>query len=220
MAVQLQPYQASEFNSIPDIMDSVKQFQETNASGLMQEVGQAFLKHQVHSILGVALVHRHFDLAQREKLVNIGNVALPCAAHEAASALAANPSSWCFTKDGVMPYEFTHQGAHVSMDDHMQDFLAEYRAILEKNQASHILGHCTLDGMPAENHPPSMEFTSGRANITLPFDVHASEGDAAEAMWQIGQGMSKVAEKYPAILFRMADSICRQGSRAHSVCSM
>ena len=203
-------------NSIPDIMDSVMQFQATNVSGLlMQEVGQTFLKHQVHSTLGVTLVHRHFDLAQHEMLVNIGNVALPCATHQVASALTANPSSWCFSKEGLMPYEFTHRSAHVSVDDyHMQGFLADCLAILEKHRANHILGLCTLDGVPAESDAPSLEFSSGRANITLPFDVHASEGGAADAMWQIEQGMFEIRQNYrPVSLFRWADLFAGKGPR-------
>lgn len=78
MAFQKIPYTAADYNTIPDIMDSAEQFKEANASGLlMQEIGQAFLKHQVMSTFGVALVHRHFDLAQQEMLVNLGNVAVP-----------------------------------------------------------------------------------------------------------------------------------------------
>jgi hypothetical protein len=181
-------------------MDSATQFKEINASGLlMQQVGQAFLKHQVHSTCGVALVHRHFDLAQHEMLINIGNVAAPCDTNDVASGVA-KPSSWCFTRDGVMPYEFTHGSAQVSMDDHMKDFLADYCTILEENHASHILGLCTLDGVPAGSDVTSVEFTSGRANITLPFDVDPSEGGAVGAMWQIEQGTS-IAET-PRYLFR------------------
>lgn len=171
-------------------MDSANQFKEANASGaLMQEIGQAFLKHQVQSTLGVALVHRHFDLAEHEILVNVGNVAIPWDSNDETSGLA-NPSSWCFTKDGVMPYEFTCRGVKVPMDDHMKEFLSDYHAIFEKNHASRVLGLCTLAGVPAEGEAPTMEFTSGRANITLPFDVNPSEGGATEAMWQIEQGMS------------------------------
>ena len=49
MASNLLPYTAAEFNSMPDIMDSAKGFEEANASGLLlQEIGQAFLKHQVN----------------------------------------------------------------------------------------------------------------------------------------------------------------------------
>lgn len=65
MAANLPSYTAAEFNSIPDIVDSAKGFEEANTSGLLlQEIGQALLKHQVNSSLGLTLVHRHFDLAQ------------------------------------------------------------------------------------------------------------------------------------------------------------
>lgn len=91
----------------------------------------------------------------------------------------------------MMPYEFTYGGAKISMDHHIREFLCDYHAILDKNHASHILGLCTLDGVSTESEAPTMEFTSGRANITLPFDVHQSKGRATEAMWQIKQGMSR-----------------------------
>ena len=122
-------------------------------------------------------------------LVNIGNVAVPWSTNNEASGLA-KPSSWCFTKDGMMPYEFAYGGVKVSMDDHMREFLSECRSVLEKNHASHIFGLCTLDGVSPAQTAPTVEFTSGRANITLPFDANPSEGGAIEAMWQIQQGMS------------------------------
>ena len=34
-----------------------------------------------------------------------------------------------------------------------------------------------------------MEFTSGRANITLPFDVDPGDGQSVEAAWQVHEGI-------------------------------
>ncbi|ERF73704.1 hypothetical protein EPUS_00958 [Endocarpon pusillum Z07020] len=190
MASNLLPYTAAEFNSIPDIMDSAKGFEEANTSGLLlQELGQALPKREVNCSLGVTLVHRHYDLAQYEMLVNIGNVAVPWNTNNEASGLA-NPSSWCFTKDGVMPYVFTYGGVKVSMGDRMRESLSGYRSILEKKHTSHIFGLCTLDGVSLAQAAPTVDFTSRRANITLPFDENPSEGGAIKAMWQIQQVMS------------------------------
>lgn len=190
MASNLLTYTATEFNSIPGSMDFAKGFAEANTSSLLlQEIGQAFLKQQINSSLGVALVHSHFDLAHHEMLANIGNMAVSWNINNKVSGLA-NTSSWWFTKDGVMPYEFTYGGVKVSMGDHMREFLSEYRSVLEKNHTSHIFGLYTLDEVSPAPAAPTVEFTSGRANIILPFDENPSEGGVVEAMWQTQQGMS------------------------------
>ena len=52
----------------------------------------------------------------------------------------------------------------------MQSFLLELGAILEKRNLANTLGICSL-GEKSIDRPATIEFTSGRANITLPFDI-------------------------------------------------
>lgn len=187
MAVELLPYSATHFNQLPGIMESAKQLDKIGASeSLFRQIGEVFLKYQVQSILGVALLHQHFDLEEREVLVNIGNVAVPWDNQKLESV---QPSSWRFTKDGLMPYEFTYKGTEIAMDNRIREFLSEYKTVLENTDLKNVLGLCTLDGVNSASVTPTMEFTSGRANITLPFDVNPSGGGAVDAMWQIKQGI-------------------------------
>lgn len=65
----------------------------------------------------------------------------------------------------------------------MQPLLAEFRAIVHRWNLANILGICSLKQENIDG-PVSVEFTSGRANITLPFDVAPDDGFVVDAMWQ------------------------------------
>jgi len=65
----------------------------------------------------------------------------------------------------------------------MQSFLLELAAILEKGHLANILGICSLPEKSLDR-PTTMEFTSGRANITLPFDIAPHDGNVIDAVWQ------------------------------------
>lgn len=57
--------------------------------------------------------------------------------------------------------------------------------MLKKAGLQNILGICSLGGR-SRDAPTTMEFTSGRANITLPFDITPNDGNTIDAMWQFG----------------------------------
>ena len=118
-------------------------------------------------------------------LVNVGSVAVPWDATGGAEELAdVNASAWRFTDKGIAPYEFTHAAPEISLDSQaMQPFVLELRAILEKWDLANILGICSL-GEKCIDRPATMEFTSGRANITLHFDIAPHDGNIIDAMWQ------------------------------------
>lgn len=67
----------------------------------------------------------------------------------------------------------------------MHPILQELGAILKKWNLVDVLGICSLGGKSIDR-PATMEFTSGRANITLPFDIAPQDGSAIDAMWQFG----------------------------------
>jgi hypothetical protein len=117
-------------------------------------------------------------------LVTVGPVVIPWDVRENSKELdAVSPTSWRFVKEGLTPYEFSHASNPISWDSGVKDFLVDFRAVLEKWSLTDTLGVCTVrPGSMTE--PAGMEFTSGRANITLPFDTAPSEGGSIDAMWQ------------------------------------
>lgn len=186
MTLQVLPYAVEHYNSLPELGAAKEQFESTRASDILfTEIGQAFMKHHVENTLGIALLHNHFLLERHEMLVNVDSVAVPWDTTSGAMELAGvSASAWRFTKQGLAPYEFAHAAVEVSLYRHqMQFFLLELDTILEKHNLANILGICSL-GKESIERPTTMEFTSGRANITLPFDIAPHDGDAIDAMWQ------------------------------------
>ena len=186
MTLHVLPYTVEHYNSLPELRVAKEQFESARASDILfTEIGQAFVKHHVENTLGIALLHNHFLLEQHEMLVNVDSVAVPWDTTSGATELAGvSASAWRFTNQGLAPDEFTHAAVEVSLYHHpMQSFLLELGTILEKHNLSNILGICSL-GEKSIDRPTTMEFTSGRANITLPFDIAPHDGNVIDAMWQ------------------------------------
>jgi hypothetical protein len=179
MAIPIFPYSVDYYNSLPDISEAKDQFISSRASDILfSEIGPALVRHHVENLVGVILLHNHFFLNQNEKLIDVGSVAVPCT-EELANV---NASSWRFVDEGIVPYEFVRSATEVPLAQ-MQPFLEEFRAIINKWNLVNVLGICSLKE-ESINRPVATEFTSGRANITLPFDITPNDGNVIEAMWQ------------------------------------
>ncbi|KAI9747541.1 MAG: N-acetyl-glucosamine-6-phosphate deacetylase [Chaenotheca gracillima] len=186
MAVPILPYSVGHYNSLPELHAARNQFESTQASEILfTEIGEALLKHNVEKKLGVVLLHNHFLLEPYEILVNVGSVAVPWDARSGAEELTnVTPSSWRFIDGGLTPFEFAHAATNMLLDQQQtQAFLVEFGAILNKLRLANLFGICALGGRSIDG-PTTMEFTSGRANITLPFDIAPDDGNTVDAMWQ------------------------------------
>ena len=187
MACQVLPYAVEDYNSLPELNVAKHQFDSARGSDILfTEIGETFLKHHVEKFLGISLLHNHFFLKQHEMLVTVNSVAVPWDNTSGAMELAdVNATAWRFTDRGLAPYEFAYAAAvEESLSRHpIQSFLLELAAVLEKWHLTNILGICSLPENSL-NKPPTMEFTSGRANITLPFDIAPNDGNVIDAMWQ------------------------------------
>jgi hypothetical protein len=179
MAIPLLPYTVKYYNSLPELREAKDQFESLRASDvLFTEIGQALVRHHVENILGIVLLHNHFLLGQNEILVSHDSVAVPCS--EKLPNVCA--SSWRFIDEGITPYEFIYSATKTPLDQ-MQPFLAEFSAIIKKWKLVDIFGICSLK-KGSVDRPVTVEFTSGRANITLPFDAAPDDGNLVDAMWQ------------------------------------
>ena len=186
MAVPVLPYTAEYYNSLPELQEAKRQFESAQAFEILyMEIGKAFIKHHVENILGAILLHNHFLVGPHEKLVNIeDNIAVPVDTSGTKQLGPVNASAWRFMTNGIAPYEFTRTEQETSLDSQpMQSFLEEFAAILAKWNLTNIVGITSLKGTPVDGST-TMEFTSGRANITLPFDIAPNDGNVVDAMWQ------------------------------------
>ncbi|PKK49171.1 hypothetical protein CI102_7237 [Trichoderma harzianum] len=198
MALVLSP-SVDHFNSLPDIAESNKAFQDVCTQNMLSDIYAVFLKHRVQTIYGLVLVHQHFDLESDEKLVNIGNVAIPLKTDIVSTSITA--TRWAFSGEGVIPYEFSTEGLQIDMNQHY-DFIHELGKLIHSFGLSDYLGVCSLDSIAGTTEGPTMEFTSGRANITLPFDIDPKEGQSVEVAWQDSLNARCDAEEVQILVIR------------------
>lgn len=153
---------------------------------LTTTIGQVFMKHEVQNLFGIILLHNHFSLDENEMLVNIGSVAVPWKTTSLAEQLQdVKGSAWRFTEHGVAPYEFTYDATLLPDVSGFQPFLSELRVLLDCLGLTEKLGICAFRGEDLDS-TTQVEFTQGRANITLPFDIAPEDGQirSIEAVWQ------------------------------------
>ena len=185
MSVVLPP-SSDHFNSLPDIIQSDHVFKKRCTPEVLGEICQTFRKYQVQDVFGLALLHQHFEIQQNEQLVTFGNVAVPIKSSLEGLSVAA--SRWAFSGDKLIPYEFTAWAENIDMDTHAA-FLVEMSQALRSSGLAHNLGLCSAGSIAGKDSEPTVEFTSGRANVTLPFDRDPQEGNSVDAAWKITQGM-------------------------------
>ncbi|KYK59810.1 hypothetical protein DCS_00944 [Drechmeria coniospora] len=180
------PYSPQHYSSLPSIEDASETLTSDAVALLTSAIGHVFVKHQVQKLFGIVLLHNHFTLKDDEILVNFGSVAVPWKTTSSAKQLLdVKGSAWRFTKDGLVPYEFTHYAYPAADIGGFQSFLSELRDLLCSFGLVEKLGICALqDGVG--DRAPQVEFTQGRANITLPFDIDPTEGpdNSIEASWE------------------------------------
>ena len=185
----LLPPSSDHFNSLPDIKQSDCTFKKRCTPKVVSDICQIFREYQVQNIFGLALLHQHFEIQQNEKLITFGNVAVPTISSPESLSLAT--SRWAFSGNKFIPYEFTAGAENIDMDNHVA-FLNEMSQALHASGLTDNLGLCSAGSIAGKDSEPTMEFTSGRANITLPFDRNPLEGDSVDAAWNITNGMNSL----------------------------
>lgn len=61
------------FHTIPHLHDAVHSFADNEVKSKLQSFGALFAKHGVTKELGLAMIHRHFDISRDEILVETIN---------------------------------------------------------------------------------------------------------------------------------------------------
>ena len=186
MATAVLSYNAQHYNSLPSIADAGTNLKPEDIALLTSTIGPVFVKHEVQNLFGITLLRNHFPLDSDELLVNIGSVAVPWKTLSLATQLRdARSSAWRFTQQGVAPYEFVYDVASRPDVGGFRPFLSELRALLDRLGLMEKLGVCAFT-REDQDATTQVEFTQGRANITLPFDIDPQDGPdrSIEAVWQ------------------------------------
>jgi len=172
MPVKVSDYSASTYSDILKGIGFVWKHLRIRGGEKMvnDQLGPIFLKHGVEKRFGLAVLHRHFDLAPNECLVEVNGVSIPWDVARARGLEGGiAPTSWLFSADQLIPYEFKFID-RISTKEHQEDptafpeFLDELVTALKKNRVQRYLA---LTVHPAPDFRGSVEFTVGRANISL-----------------------------------------------------
>ena len=171
MAEALQPFNVDLFNMI-NSLDSAKQaFKAKEGKKLVAEVFHKLLsKYHLESRLGVGLLHRHFDLAENEKLVEFNNVSVPWENVRTDDYAGGKvlPSAWLVEDEKLMPYEFYFspcgKDAPFSFTG-LEEFLEELVTTIKEEGLEKMLA---LRMFPHyKDFTGNLEMTTGRAMINL-----------------------------------------------------
>ena len=164
------PYSTSVFNSLPELHHAHEDFVANGGPELVNNVlGPLIVQHRLEFTLGVGLLHRHFDLSDKEKLVEFNNVSMPWM-HQQGDRHSGGrilPCAWMIDGTGLVPYEFYFSPlCHDTKADLavMAPFLHNFIRCTKDEGLEETIG---LRFFPRPGFTGALEMTEGRANINL-----------------------------------------------------
>ncbi|KFY45096.1 hypothetical protein V495_03124 [Pseudogymnoascus sp. VKM F-4514 (FW-929)] len=178
------PYSSSHYNSLPEFFEAKETFKAKNASSTIQTTLAAlFMRHNVHENLGIQMLHTHFEISDDERLISIGAVAVPIELDTIVGS-AVKPLVYRFVPSGVAVCEWTQgdDANEVNLSSPQYSaFMADLRTVLDDAGLIDVLG--IFVRQPGDGESKGVEFTAGRANITLHKANPSEGGTAVEASW-------------------------------------
>ncbi|RPA78099.1 hypothetical protein BJ508DRAFT_370434 [Ascobolus immersus RN42] len=180
-------YSPTTYSAIPILSTACANFKTNNAaSHIYSTFRTLFTSHSMDRTFGLILLHRHFDLADDEMLVEYNGTSVPW---KKAGIFEAKlqEQAWIVGKDGnVTPYEFVYAPREVVQvdweDRKVVGFVKAFADCLERLGLEGVLGLCAY---PGDDFQGRVEVTKGRANISLhPKDAMNEAGTySADAAW-------------------------------------
>ncbi|KAI5793711.1 hypothetical protein DFH27DRAFT_526952 [Peziza echinospora] len=195
------PYSHEVFQSLGELEESLERLKQRSIKReILGEMRKLFHKHNVASVLGLNLLHRHFDVNDDEMVVEYGKIATPwqiprevlVGAHDVdrkynIELLGGNivPRCWKFGEGGdLYPTEFGFNpprledttGPIVGEYDQIKfkrGFIDELGAFLQNNELENVFGLTVLDRVRLNDDIGKfrgIERTIGRVSITITVD--------------------------------------------------
>ena len=175
-------YSHDHFHALPTLDVARSNFEAKNGSELIQStIREFFVEEMMDRTFGLALLHRHFDLGQDEKLVEYGSSSSPWSGL-VADMKAPNPHVWSFSTDGSLkPTEFRYSNENPAIMGHSElAFIAKFKTLLDKHNLTDVFG---LARYPGDDFQGTCEITIGNVNINLqPDDVGPSANPRASPL--------------------------------------
>lgn len=176
-SVEVRPYEHSIYMSLPEFSVVAQAFRARRGKHFINTVRELFLRHNIEDTLGVCLVHRHFDLAPDERLVEEGKTSTPWTLDRVNNANVI-ASAWAFRGGILYPYEFEVASAPGEAPQLPPAFLQDLYTLLLQN------GYQDQLGINAYHPGPCYEeHTAGRANILTEIVGDPGSDTTAPASW-------------------------------------
>jgi len=153
-----------------------------------------FLKYDVHQKVAICVVHRHFDLAENEKLVQFNSVIAPWCVDDSPDYLipGIRAKNWAFLNDGALfPYEFRftpHPDPTASTHENEMPFPLSFSNELYDTMVTYglqdVYGLVAVEPDDVDpTTPTKLEFTAGRTSVLVPMTPEMESMARVEAAW-------------------------------------
>jgi hypothetical protein len=181
-------YSPAGYDTLPSLAEAAGEFKKRQAKQLLEgEIRQLFLDNNVQTLYGVSLLHKHFAIEAKQRLVDYHHVATPWTFDDESSEILQKydgyivPRTYRFFGNRKIPYEFAFQNEACSMEEDA-DFKEQFSDLLQKLDLAHLFGLRVLG-----DHDPNfpVEITEGRASIMLPRGA-VPDSEMIEALWTFG----------------------------------
>ncbi|KAA8896200.1 hypothetical protein FN846DRAFT_965870 [Sphaerosporella brunnea] len=188
------------FNRLPLFEDAQqalsKDLIQTSEVSMLRDL---FRRHNLHTRLGLIMLHRHFSVYSGEKVVEYNGVATPWDVGDATEVFGGRlvPRCWAFFDGKLCPTEFKFEpprrGAAPNVTEFPSEFVDEFFNFISKRGLDGLLGLTVFDSVGGFSGPREAERTVGRVSITLPVDMWTREfeegvegTEPTETAWTFG----------------------------------
>ncbi|KAF5720123.1 hypothetical protein FMUND_4407 [Fusarium mundagurra] len=188
-------YDHRAVDAMTDVDVAAQRLQELNGMDHMKScIRNVFMKHGVDKVFGVGLLHRHYDVAPNEKIIELGPVSSPWVVgdDEVITGGAVLPHTWRVFEGELKPTEFKfvpqRELSNVDRPVFPAAFVKELIGVLQETGLDEVLGVSLYEAGDPDNE--TMEVTYGRSSIVIPSTgligskVIGPQGfDAFQAAW-------------------------------------
>ncbi|KAF5593539.1 uncharacterized protein FSUBG_9774 [Fusarium subglutinans] len=188
-------YDHRAVDAMTDVDVAALRLQELNGLDHMKScIRDVFMKHGVDKVFGVGLLHRHYDVAPNEKIIELGPVSSPWVVgdDEVITGGAVLPHTWRVFDGELKPTEFKfvpqRELSNVDRPVFPAAFVKELIGVLQETGLDEVLGVSLYEAGDPDNE--TMEVTYGRSSIVIPSTgligskVIGPQGfDAFQAAW-------------------------------------
>lgn len=183
----------STYSQLPPLTLARDMFEARNTKKhLAGPIRDVFLKHGMENEYGVSLLHRHFDMEPKERLVEYHDVSTPWVLDSNESVVPVLggyvvPQNFKVDNGKLSPFEFAMQYDQPAGTPVPTEFVQDLAQVLDAGDLSGVLG---LRKRSPESDL-TLEVTQGRANIMV--SGKGSNMPVVEAFWTFSEGVDAEA---------------------------